>query len=400
MPTRITLDQISKRYSAHIALHPLSLDIPPGEMIAVVGPSGCGKSTLLRLLAGFLAPDTGHILFDGQPVEHLPPERRPTSLVFQNYALWPHKTVAEHIAFGLRVRGWKAQAIASRVSEMLALVSLSGLEQRYPGQLSGGQQQRVALARSLAIAPEILLLDEPLSNLDAQIRVQMRSELRALQQRVELTTMYVTHDQEEALSVADRVIVLHNGGLEQYAVPEVVYQRPASPFVARFIGQSNMLPGCIHAVADQALQVQLYAEDADQVARRSALLTVPRTNWMPGGVPLVGQPVLLAIKPEQIQMHGGTSATSFLALQGQLVHRSFLGAQQQLLIRSEYGTLMVRTATTDGNGSLSRDTTTTTLWLPLEQVLVFADQSMCCMPDQQRKSDGEKVIDDTVTRVS
>jgi putative spermidine/putrescine transport system ATP-binding protein len=352
MSARITFDRISKRYGAHTVLHPLSLDIPAGRLVAIVGPSGCGKSTLLRLLAGFITPNSGRILVDEQPIDHLPPERRPTSLVFQNYALWPHKTVAEHITFGLHVRGWKKAPIAARITEMLALVGLSGLEQRYPGQLSGGQQQRVALARSLAIAPGILLLDEPLSNLDAQIRVQMRSELRALQQRVGLTTLYVTHDQEEALSVADQVMVLRSGVVEHYAAPEVVYQRPASPFVAQFIGQSNLLPGCIEAVDRNMLQIRLRsANDPGPIAPDPDRLTLPRANWMAGSEPLVGQRVVLAIKPEQLRLvHGTPPSAGHPGVRGQIVSRSFLGAEQQFIVQTAYGMLTVRISMSEVSG--------------------------------------------------
>jgi ABC-type Fe3+/spermidine/putrescine transport system ATPase subunit len=369
MTTQITLDQVSKHYGDHLALHPLTLEIAPGEMVTVVGPSGCGKSTLLRLLAGFLTPDTGRILFNGQPVEHLLPERRPTSLVFQNYALWPHKTVAEHIAFGLRVQGWTAHTIAARVKEMLTLVGLEGLEQRYPGQLSGGQQQRVALARSLAVAPGILLLDEPLSNLDAQIRVQMRSELRALQQRVGLTTMYVTHDQEEALSVADRVIVLRSGVLEQYAPPETVYHRPASPFVARFIGRSNLLSGCVQAIEAQIIRVQL-----DAGAGVSGCLTVPRTNWLARNPPLEHQQVILAIKPEHIQLASAATPPGVLTVDGHLVNRSFLGAEQHLDIRTGNTTLLARRIAADQNGSPAIGSNNEVrFWVAPDQVLLFAE---------------------------
>ncbi len=353
MTVRITFDQISKRYGAHMVLHPLSLDIPAGQLVAIVGPSGCGKSTLLRLLAGFITPNSGRILVNGQPIDQLPPEHRPTSLVFQNYALWPHKTVAEHIAFGLRVRGGHKATIAARITEMLALVGLSGLEQRYPGQLSGGQQQRVALARSLAIAPGILLLDEPLSNLDAQIRVQMRSELRALQQRIGLTTLYVTHDQEEALSVADRVMVLRSGVVEHYAAPEVVYQRPASPFVAQFIGQSNLLPGCIEAVDWQMLQIRLCSADNPSARTASSdLLTLPRANWMAGNEPLPGQRVMVAIKPEQMQLVYGTpSPVGVTGLPGKIVNRSFLGSAQQFIVQTACGPVTARMSVAAVNGS-------------------------------------------------
>jgi putative spermidine/putrescine transport system ATP-binding protein len=377
MPAHITFDQITKRYGAYTALHPISLDIPAGQLVAIVGPSGCGKSTLLRLLAGFITPHSGRILVDGQPIDHLPPEHRPTSLVFQNYALWPHKTVAEHIAFGLRVRGWTKAAIAARITEMLALVGLSGLEQRYPGQLSGGQQQRVALARSLAIAPGILLLDEPLSNLDAQIRVQMRSELRALQQRVGLTTLYVTHDQEEALSVADRVMVLRSGVVEHYAAPEEIYQRPASPFVAQFIGQSNLLPGCIEAVDRYMLQIRLHNEEnPDTRTTVSDLLTLPRVNWLAGHEPLPGQRVVVAIKPEHLRLvKTPPPPAGDTRLPGQLVNRSFLGAAQQFIVQTAYGSVTARMSSAEVHGFCD-PAYSGAVWVMMapQQVLVYPDR--------------------------
>jgi putative spermidine/putrescine transport system ATP-binding protein len=240
---RIALRGVTKRFGASTAVDELSLDIHPGELVALVGGSGCGKTTTLRLIAGFERPDAGDIRFDDRVVNDIPPSRRGVGIVFQSYALFPTMTVAENIAFGLRVARWSQPRIRERVAELVALTHLGGLESRYANQLSGGQQQRVALARALARRPEILLLDEPLSALDAKIRLRLRAEIRKIQQDLGVTTLYVTHDQEEALSLADRLAVMRSGRIEQLGRPEDVYGHPRTGFVADFIGVSNLVPG-------------------------------------------------------------------------------------------------------------------------------------------------------------
>jgi putative spermidine/putrescine transport system ATP-binding protein len=239
---RIALRGVTKRFGASTAVDGLSLDIHPGELVALVGGSGCGKTTTLRLIAGFERPDAGQILFDDRVVNDVPPSRRGVGIVFQSYALFPTMTVADNIAFGLRVARWPQPRIRDRVAELVALTNLGGLERRYANQLSGGQQQRVALARALARRPEMLLLDEPLSALDAKIRLRLRAEIRKIQQDLGVTTLYVTHDQEEALSLADRLAVMRGGRIEQLGRPEEVYGRPRTGFVADFIGVSNFVP--------------------------------------------------------------------------------------------------------------------------------------------------------------
>ena len=239
---RIALRGVSKRFGGSTAVDELSLDIEPGELVALVGGSGCGKTTTLRLIAGFERPDAGEIRFGDRIVNDIPPSRRGVGIVFQSYALFPTMTVAENIAFGLRVARWPQAQIRERVAELLALTHLVGLERRYANQLSGGQQQRVALARALARRPEVLLLDEPLSALDAKIRLRLRAEIRKIQQDLGVTTLYVTHDQEEALSLADRLAVMRSGRIEQLGRPEDVYGRPRTGFVADFIGVSNLVP--------------------------------------------------------------------------------------------------------------------------------------------------------------
>jgi iron(III) transport system ATP-binding protein len=240
---RIGIDAIVKRFGATTAVDRATLDIADGELFTLLGPSGCGKTTLLRLIAGFYPPDAGEIRFGDRRVDGLPPHQRNIGMVFQNYALWPHMTVRANVTYGLRLRKLPADEIARRLADGLRQVNLVGLEDRYPGQLSGGQQQRVALARALVLSPDILLLDEPLSNLDAKIRVQVRGEIRRLQQDLGITTVYVTHDQEEALSLSDRIAVMRDGRIQQVGDPRALYERPVNRFVADFVGTNNLIEG-------------------------------------------------------------------------------------------------------------------------------------------------------------
>lgn len=219
----------------------VSARVERGEFFTFLGPSGCGKTTTLRIIAGLELPDSGRVIIDGEDVTYLPPYKRDTAMVFQNYALWPHMTVFENIAYGLKVRKLPKEEIRRRVKEVLELVRLEGLESRYPTQLSGGQQQRVALARALVVQPKVLLLDEPLSNLDAKLRVEMREELKRLQRKLGITTIYVTHDQDEAMALSDRIAVMNLGRVVEVGKPDELYRRPRSFFVATFIGRSNVL---------------------------------------------------------------------------------------------------------------------------------------------------------------
>ena len=248
----VELRRVSKVYKDTVAVDDLSLRIADREFVALLGPSGCGKTTTLRMLAGFIRPDGGQILIDGKDVTEQPPEHRPTAMVFQSYALWPHMTVADNIAFGLRLRKLPRIEVEERTARMLEIVGLPGVTKRYPSQLSGGQQQRVALARALVLGPKILLLDEPLSNLDAKLRVRMRDEIRRIQQELQITTVYVTHDQEEALTMADRIAVMNKGLLQQVGDALEIYERPATAFVADFIGSSNLLAGTLRLAGTSA----------------------------------------------------------------------------------------------------------------------------------------------------
>jgi putative spermidine/putrescine transport system ATP-binding protein len=239
----LRLDGLSKRYGASLAVNAVSLDIAQGEMIVLLGPSGCGKTTTLRMIAGFVDATEGDVVLEDRSIVALPAHKREMGMVFQNYALFPHLTAARNVAFGLEMRGMKRADRDARVAEMLALVKLDAFADRLPRQLSGGQQQRVAIARALAIHPKLLLLDEPLSNLDAELRQGVAREIRLLQQERRLTTIMVTHDQQEAMAMADRLVVMRDGRVQQVGAQEDLYERPATPFVARFIGNSNILNG-------------------------------------------------------------------------------------------------------------------------------------------------------------
>jgi len=288
----IQIERVTKRFGATTAVRDLSLEVREREFVTLLGPSGCGKTTLLRMLAGFVAPDAGVIRVGGStlstPIATVPPERRGMGMVFQNYAIWPHKTVAQNVGFGLTVRKVSREEMRTRVARVLAQVNLAGLERRYPGELSGGQQQRVALARSLVVEPSILLLDEPLSNLDAKLRERMRWELKDLQRRTGITFVYVTHDQSEAMALSDRIAVMHQGELMQLGTPREVYTRPASRTVADFMGLINLIPARISSVAGDEGTVTVGGDHRLAVA-------------LPPGV-TTGQTVQLAVRPESLRV--------------------------------------------------------------------------------------------------
>jgi len=246
----IQLKNIVKRFGTLEAVSHVSLEIRDGELFTLLGPSGCGKTTILRLIGGFHRPDEGEVYFGEREVSGIPPYERNIGMVFQNYALWPHMTIFDNIAYGLKLKKFLKEEISSKALHTLKLVNLSGLEKRYPGQLSGGQQQRVALARALVLNPDVLLLDEPLSNLDAKIRLQVRAEIRKLQKDLGITTIYVTHDQEEALTLSDRIAVVDHGKLQQIGSPRDLYAKPENPFVADFIGINNLIPGEVREILD------------------------------------------------------------------------------------------------------------------------------------------------------
>ncbi|MBR0082052.1 MAG: ABC transporter ATP-binding protein [Clostridia bacterium] len=250
----ILLDHISKIYTdpktkkEFYAVNDVTLDIKPGDFVTLLGPSGCGKTTTLRMIAGFESPDIGEIYLGGEKINEKTPDKRDTAMMFQNYALFPHMNVYDNVAYGLKLRGFKKSEIREKVFAILDLVELKGMENRATNQLSGGQQQRVALARALVVQPSVLLFDEPLSNLDANLRVQMRTEIRRIQQDVGSTAVYVTHDQSEAMSISDQIVVMNKGVIAQMGTPTEIYYRPASEFVASFIGEANYLRGTLHSL--------------------------------------------------------------------------------------------------------------------------------------------------------
>ncbi|MGW4463972.1 ABC transporter ATP-binding protein [Micromonospora sp. NPDC004704] len=284
----VRLESLHRRFGNTSALDGLDLELAPGELVALLGPSGCGKTTALRVLAGLEEADSGRVLVDGEDITNRPVNRRDMGMVFQAYSLFPHLTARENVEFGLRLRGRPAAARRERAGDMLDLVGIGGHADKYPHQLSGGQQQRVALARALAIQPRVLLLDEPLSALDAKVRVQLRDEIRRIQIEVGTTTLFVTHDQEEALAVADRVGVMRGGRLEQLGPPAEIYLRPASAFVADFVGLSNRLPGRVNADTVEVLGATLpLVEPADAPSDK----TVPVTALVrPEAVDVVAHP--------------------------------------------------------------------------------------------------------------
>jgi ABC-type Fe3+/spermidine/putrescine transport system ATPase subunit len=279
MSAYLSVEELTVRYGANDVLKAVSLAVGAGSFVALLGASGCGKTTLLRAISGFVAPSTGRIRLAGRDVTEAPPEKRNAAMVFQSYALWPHMTVFQNMAYGLRLRRQGRAEIAARIEVLLALLRLEGLAERNVTRLSGGQRQRVALGRALAVDPAILLLDEPLSNLDARIRVELRGEIKAVQSRLGITAIHVTHDREEAMVLADRIVVLNEGRIEQEGTPEEVYHRPVSPFVASFMGADNVIRLSLRRRADGAVEAAV-AEDGEG---RPVVLPVG-----PGGAHLAG----------------------------------------------------------------------------------------------------------------
>jgi iron(III) transport system ATP-binding protein len=329
---RIAIDNLSKHYGAGApaAVRNLTLNIADNRFVTLLGPSGCGKTTTLRLIAGFVRPDAGTIRVDGVVLSSsqavVPPERRGMGMVFQNYAVWPHKTVFENVAFGLQARGTPDVEIEGRVLRMLDLVGLAGFERRLPSELSGGQQQRVALARSLVVEPGILLLDEPLSNLDAKLRERMRTELKQLQRRTGITFVYVTHDQAEAMALSDDIAVMHGGLLQQFGPPAQVYGRPANRVVADFMGQVNFVPARIADVRDGMARVEIAGAASLSLA-------------LPAGIS-VGAAVDLAVRPENVRLGPPVAG----APTGRVADVTFLGnATEYVIVAADGVRLRVQT---------------------------------------------------------
>jgi iron(III) transport system ATP-binding protein len=323
---QIAVRGVVKRFGGVAAVDGATLDIAEGELFTLLGPSGCGKTTLLRLIAGFYRPpDAGEIRFGDRRVDRLPPHQRNIGMVFQNYALWPHMTVRGNVTYGLRLRKLPPAEITERLERGLRQVNLVGLEDRYPGQLSGGQQQRVALARALVLNPDILLLDEPLSNLDAKIREQVRGEIRLIQQALRITTLYVTHDQEEALSLSDRVAVMREGRIQQVASPRKLYEQPVNRFVADFVGINNFIAGVCTERTERGVVVA------------TALGPV---RGRPGDGVEVGSPCVVAVRPENV----GLERTADNVVEGRVAVASYLGTTVRYEVETVVGLLKVDVA--------------------------------------------------------
>ena len=303
----LEINHLQKDFGTNRVVQDFNLEVAQGEFVSFLGPSGCGKTTVLRMVAGFETPTSGSIHIDGQDVVSLKPNQRNIGMVFQAYALFPNMTVAQNVAFGLKVAGKPKAEIKSTVQEMLALIKLEELGSRYPFQLSGGQQQRVALARALAVKPKVLLLDEPLSALDAKIRVSLRDEIRAIQQKLGITTIFVTHDQEEALSMSDRIVVMHQGKADQTGTPFEIYNQPATRFVASFVGTINVLEGRVIDNSRGEVEVQ---------GARAVLGRALNAGN--------GSNIALALRPEAIKL--GDAAGSDLHLSGVVQEVGFLGS--------------------------------------------------------------------------
>ncbi len=356
-PVAIRLAGISKRFAHRVkgevyAVREVSLAIAPGELLTLLGPSGCGKTTTLRMIAGFEEPDAGTIVIGERDVTRVMANERNIGFVFQNYALFPHLSVFENVAYGLRLQKRPQAEIARAVGDVLALVGLAGYERQAPHQLSGGEQQRVALARAIVFRPRVLLFDEPLSNLDARLRLQMREEIRDLQKRLGVTTVYVTHDQEEAMAISDRIAVMDRGEIVQVGSAEALYHTPASEFVARFIGRANLLGGRVAAVHADRLEIDL-AGHVLALARGNARVSK-------------GASVRLVVRPELIALQAPTPN----GLRGIVLSRTFLGEKAEYSVRVRDQVLQVSQYTRPGGASFHAGDAVT-LELPHEGVPIL-----------------------------
>jgi len=319
----LELRRVTKRYGATLGVGPVDFEVREGEFLTLLGPSGCGKTTTLHVIAGLLFPEEGEVLLRGRDITRLDPPHRDMGLVFQNYALFPHKTVFDNVAFGLRMRRAPRDEIVQRVRRMLDVVGLPGVEARFPDQLSGGQRQRVALARALVIQPTVLLLDEPLSNLDAVLRKRMRLELRDIQQRLGITTIFVTHDQDEAFEMSDRVVLLNHGRIEQVGTPEELYDSPATRFAAEFIGETNLIEGVVVGVNGTRVSVDVPVGGRYDALAHDAGLRV-------------GDGVYLMVRPERIDV-GIERPAGAAALPATVTKRVFAGDLLTFELRTEQG---------------------------------------------------------------
>ncbi len=354
----VELKQVRKMFGSNIVVDDFNLQIREGECISFLGPSGCGKTTTLNMIAGFLEPDGGEILIKGKRMNGVPSNKRELGMVFQTYSLFPHMTVAENVAYGLKLRKVPKAEMKQRVNRVLELVKLPHVADRYPKQLSGGQRQRIAIARALVIEPSLLLLDEPLSNLDAKLREELREEIKRLHLETGVTTIFVTHDQEEALYLSDRIVVLSNGKVEQIGTPLDIYNRPATEFVHTFIGKSNKLPAVLEGEEGGMLRLRSEAGFTLKATAKGQNLSA-------------GSSVSAYVRPEKLRLAApGTDAGEANAVQGRVRHLSFLGAFAECDI--EIGPMVVtaRIQTAGVDAVLKQGYEITLLWDP-EDVFVF-----------------------------
>jgi spermidine/putrescine transport system ATP-binding protein len=356
----IRLVDLEKRFGEVRAVDGVTIDIRAGEFFSLLGPSGCGKTTTLRMIGGFELPTAGRILLRDRDITNDPPDKRPVNMVFQNYALFPHLDVGDNIGFGLRRRKVEKETIKRRVAEALELVGLSGYEKRRPNQLSGGQQQRVALARALVNHPTVLLLDEPLGALDLKLRKRLQLELKRIQGEVGITFVYVTHDQEEALTMSDRIAVMHAGRVAQLGTPEELYDRPTTRFVADFIGTTNLLSGAVESADGQGGLVRLTGGDACVVA---------------GDGLAVGRTVELSVRPESIMLHrsNGSAADGRDPMRGVVEQMAYLGSNVQYLVRTRGGLAITALLPKTGE-RLPVGTDVDVVW-PADEALILATRS-------------------------
>jgi putative spermidine/putrescine transport system ATP-binding protein len=349
----VSLQHVTKRYGDVVAVSDVTLTIKHGEFVALLGPSGCGKTTTLQMLAGFVEATSGDILIDGKPMRGIPPHKRNIGVVFQSYALFPHLNVVDNVAFGLKMRNVAPPEIAERVRRALDLVQLTGLDRRYPRELSGGQQQRVALARALVIEPSVLLLDEPLSNLDANLREQMRFEIREIQKRIGITTVFVTHDQTEAMAAADRMVVMSKGEIRQVGTAQEIYERPHDLFVATFIGQANILRGTVAAVRGAEADIAL--DIGERVVARH------------DGKARAGDLTTLALRPEDLEL-AAEAQPGMNNIRGTVVRANYLGAATNAGVRVGETTLVV--SIPRGRGAVKEGEPVVVRWLPSAGIML------------------------------
>jgi len=340
----LELKNLVKKFGNVTAVNDLSIpSIKRGEFLTFLGPSGCGKTTLLRMIGGFYYPSSGDIIMEGEIINDIPPEKRKTSMVFQNYALFPHMTVFENIAYGLRVKKLPGKEIEKRVLDVLGVVQLEGLQNRKPNQLSGGQQQRVALARCIVIEPQVVLLDEPLSNLDASLRVMMREEIRKIQKSLGLTTIFVTHDQEEAMSMADRIVVMNQGKIEQIGTPLEIYDKPTSLFVAGFIGYVNLIAGKIKSRQKEGLTIATELGEFSNMNEELKGLNA-------------GDGATIVIRPEAVSLEKGSPKRAANSFRGKIQSFTYIGyiARYYVEVEGQERSFIIEISNPGGSGILKK----------------------------------------------